>query len=50
MGYVDQTKREIKKGIQEHRGYIKNFKEGTQTDTQVSRHFTKLKHNPMQLR
>ncbi|XP_041420552.1 uncharacterized protein LOC121394235 [Xenopus laevis] len=50
MGYVGQTKREVKKRIQEHRGYIRNFKTGTQTDTQVSRHFFECNHNPMQLR
>ncbi|OCT67741.1 hypothetical protein XELAEV_18039044mg [Xenopus laevis] len=50
MGYVGQTKREVKKRIQEHRGYIRNFKAGTQTDTQVSRHFVEFNHNPMQFR
>ncbi|OCT74695.1 hypothetical protein XELAEV_18033683mg [Xenopus laevis] len=50
MGYVGQTKREIKIRIQEHRGNIRNFKINTQTDTSVSRHFVEHKHNPIQLK
>ncbi|OCT98369.1 hypothetical protein XELAEV_18010601mg [Xenopus laevis] len=48
--YVGQTSREVKLRIQEHENNIRNFKENTQTDTSVSKHFFECKHNPMQLR
>ncbi|XP_041437942.1 uncharacterized protein LOC121399966 [Xenopus laevis] len=50
LGYVGQTSREVKMRIQEHKRNIKNFKENTQTDTSISKHFFICKHNLMQLR
>ncbi|OCT96751.1 hypothetical protein XELAEV_18008966mg, partial [Xenopus laevis] len=50
LGYVGQTSREVKMRIQEHKSNIRNFKNDTQRDTQVSRHFIEFKHNCMQLR
>ncbi|OCT76285.1 hypothetical protein XELAEV_18031481mg [Xenopus laevis] len=50
LGYVGQTSRAVKIRIQEHKSNIRNFKENTQTDTSVSKHFFIHKHNSMQLR
>ncbi|OCT55206.1 hypothetical protein XELAEV_18003870mg, partial [Xenopus laevis] len=33
QGYVGQTSRSIKRRIKEHRGNIRNFKQGSYTDT-----------------
>ncbi|OCT76184.1 hypothetical protein XELAEV_18031376mg [Xenopus laevis] len=35
MAYVGQTGRQVKARIKEHRGYIRNFKKETYTDTTV---------------
>ncbi|OCT87298.1 hypothetical protein XELAEV_18020996mg, partial [Xenopus laevis] len=37
--------REVKTRIKEHRGYIRNFKKDTYTDTIVARHFSAMNHN-----
>ncbi|XP_041417760.1 uncharacterized protein LOC121393382 [Xenopus laevis] len=50
MAYVGQTARQIKIRIKEHRGYIRNYKKDTYTDTAVARHFAEMKHNVNQLK
>ncbi|OCT91664.1 hypothetical protein XELAEV_18014723mg, partial [Xenopus laevis] len=50
LAYIGQTSRAVKERIKEHRGNIRNFKPGTQSDTPVSRHFAFHGHNQMQLR
>ncbi|OCT82773.1 hypothetical protein XELAEV_18025307mg [Xenopus laevis] len=49
-GYVGQTSRSIKTRIKEHRGNIRNYKQGSPTDTTVSRHFNLANHNQTQLK
>ncbi|OCT70365.1 hypothetical protein XELAEV_18037283mg [Xenopus laevis] len=48
--YVGQTSRSIKTRSKEHRGNICNFKQGSPTDTTVSRHFNTANHNQTQLK
>ncbi|OCT67303.1 hypothetical protein XELAEV_18038589mg [Xenopus laevis] len=48
--YVGQTIRSIKTRIKEHKNDIRNFKQGTYTDTAVARHFNAAKHTHGQLR
>ncbi|OCT97836.1 hypothetical protein XELAEV_18010068mg [Xenopus laevis] len=50
MAYVGQTGRQVKSRIKEHRGYIRNFKKDTYSDTAVSRHFSAMSHNVNQLK
>ncbi|OCT77270.1 hypothetical protein XELAEV_18032469mg [Xenopus laevis] len=50
LQYIAQTSRSIKTRIKEHRGNIRNFKQGTPTDTTVSRHFNTANHNQTQLK
>ncbi|OCT86403.1 hypothetical protein XELAEV_18020085mg [Xenopus laevis] len=50
MAYVGQTTRQVKSRIKVHRGYIRNFKKDTYTDTAVARHFSAMKHNLNQLK
>ncbi|XP_041420362.1 uncharacterized protein LOC121394192 [Xenopus laevis] len=50
LAYVGQTSRSVKERIKEHRGNIRNYKVGTQSDTPVSRHFTSHGHSLIQLK
>ncbi|OCT76224.1 hypothetical protein XELAEV_18031426mg, partial [Xenopus laevis] len=50
LAYIGQTSRAVKERIKEHRGNIRNFKTGTQSDTPVSRHFASHGHNHIQLK
>ncbi|OCT91676.1 hypothetical protein XELAEV_18014736mg [Xenopus laevis] len=47
--YVGQTIYPVKERIKEHKSNIRNYKENSQTDTSVSRHFWSNKHNQSQL-
>ncbi|OCT73586.1 hypothetical protein XELAEV_18036565mg [Xenopus laevis] len=48
--YVGQTMRNVKTRIKEHKGDIRNYKPGSQTDTTVARHFNEAKHSHGQLK
>ncbi|XP_041440270.1 uncharacterized protein LOC121400667 [Xenopus laevis] len=48
--YVGQTIRNVKTRIKEHKGDIRNYKPGSQTDTTVARHFNEAKHSHGQLK
>ncbi|XP_041428582.1 uncharacterized protein LOC121396973 [Xenopus laevis] len=48
--YVGQTIRNVKTRIKEHKGDIRNYKPGSQTDTTVARHFNEAKHRHGQLK
>ncbi|OCT88361.1 hypothetical protein XELAEV_18016991mg, partial [Xenopus laevis] len=49
-GNVGQTSRSIKTRIKEHRGKIRNYKQGSYTDTTILRHFNNANHNQTQLK
>ncbi|OCT84960.1 hypothetical protein XELAEV_18023121mg, partial [Xenopus laevis] len=50
LAYVGQISRAVKERIKEHKGNIRNFTKGTQSDTLVSKHFTSCGHHQIQLK
>ncbi|OCT98475.1 hypothetical protein XELAEV_18010709mg [Xenopus laevis] len=50
MLYVGKSIRPVNVRIKEHKGNIRNFKVDSYSDTSVSRHFHRAKHNVCQLK